>query len=200
MASVSTDGNACDAYEWIVRMVLSKKNIHRISLQFVLPSLFFCWVSVCAKAHNGPPFPIVTDKQIGTVKIAVWTHPDIGLGTFFVLVDPLPGTSVPNDLKIDLGIQPTSNRLAEVVYAMQRDNGRGEVQYNAQVEFDKQDFFKVRVHVQSSAGSGEVSSQVEATPQGFGRWDLLFYLTPFLAVAALFYHGVRKRRKKLAAN
>ena len=114
-----------------------------------------------------------------------------------MLVDPLPDTSVPNDLKIDLGIQPTSNRLPEVMYPMQRDSGRGEVQYNAQVEFDKQDFFRVRVRVQSSAGSGEAVSQVEATPQGFGRWDLLFYLSPFLAIAALFYHGVRKKRKRL---
>ncbi|HSS98023.1 MAG TPA: hypothetical protein VLK33_13375 [Terriglobales bacterium] len=166
-------------------------------LRFVSLFMFVCWVSVLAKAHNGPPFPIVTDKQIGTVKISVWTHPDIGTGTFFVLVDPLPGTAVPNDLKIDLGIQPTSNRLTEVIYPMQRDNGRGEVRYNAQVEFDKQDFFKVRVHVQSSAGSGEAISQVEATPAGFGRWDLLFYLSPFLLVAAMFYHGVRKKRKKL---
>jgi hypothetical protein len=80
---------------------------------------------------------------------------------------------------------------------MQRDNGRGEVQYNAQVDFDKQDFFKVRVNVQSSTGSAELLSQVEATPQGFGRWDLLFYLLPFLFIAAMFYNGVRKKRKKL---
>jgi hypothetical protein len=65
------------------------------------------------------------------------------------------------------------------------------------VDFDKQDFFKVRVHVQSLAGSGEVFSQVEATPQGFGRWDLLFYLLPFLLIAVLFYRGVRKKRKQL---
>src|SRR5215475_3531294 len=132
-------------------MGLHRKLIHK----YLLLLLFVCMGCVMANAHNGPPFPIITDKQIGTVKIAVWTHPDIGTGTFFVLVDPLPNTSVPADLKIDLGIQPTSNRLAEVVYPMQRGNGRGEIQYNAQVEFDKQDFFKVRVHVQSSAGSGE---------------------------------------------
>jgi len=79
----------------------------------------------------------------------------------------------------------------------ERDNGRGQLQYNAKVDFDRQDFFRVRVHVQSSTGSGEVTSQVEATPQGFGRWDLLFYLAPFFLIVALFYHGVRKKRKKL---
>lgn len=147
-----------------------------------------------AKAHNGPPFPIVTDKQIGDVRIAIWTHPDIGTGEFFVLVDPLPGKSVPSDLRIDLGIQPTSNRLPEVVYRMQRDNSRAQVQYNASATFDKQDYFKVRVHVQSARGNGEVSSQVEATPEGFGQWDLAFYLLPFAFIAALFYRGVRKKR------
>lgn len=172
--------------------------IRRKSLGFIVLFMFLCGVGLPAEAHNGPPFPIIVDKQIGSLKIAVWTHPDIGIGTFFVLVDPQPGSSVPADLKIDLGIQPVSNRLAEVVYPMQRDNGRGEVQYNAQVEFDRQDFFRVRVKLQSSAGSGEVTSQVEATPQGFGRWDLLFYLLPFLLIAALFYRGVRKKRKQLA--
>jgi len=167
-------------------------------VRFLFSLIFVCWLRVPAKAHNGPPFPIITDRQIGSVKIAVWTHPDIGIGTFFVLVDPLPGTSIPSDLKIDLGIQPTSDRLPEVIYPMQRDNGRGEVQYNAQVQFDKQDFFKVRVHLESSKGSGELSSQVEATPQGFGRWDLLFYLLPFLCIAAMFYRGVRKKRRQLS--
>jgi len=178
-------------------MQTSQEFMQKKSMQFVRLSIFLCCLSSFASAHNGPPFPIVEDKQIGSVKIAVWTHPDIGIGTFFVLVDPLPGSSIPNDLKIDLGIQPVSNRLSEVVYPMQRDNGRGQLQYNAKVDFDRQDFFRVRVHLQSSTGSGEVTSQVEATPQGFGRWDLLFYLAPFLLIAALFYHGVRKRRKKL---
>ncbi len=168
-----------------------KKNL----LQLLWLPICLCGLTLLAQAHNGPPFPIITDKQIGSVKVAVWTHPDIGTGTFFVLVDPLPGAAVPDDLKIDLGIQPTSNRLPEVIYPMQRDKGRREVQYNATVDFDRQDFFKVRVSLQSSAASGEVTSQVEATPQGFGRWDLLFYLAPFLLIAALFYRGVRKRKR-----
>lgn len=165
--------------------------------RFILPLIILGCLSSLAQAHNGPPFAIVVDQNTGPCKISVWTHPDIGLGTFFVLVDPLSGSSIPSDLKIDLGIQPMNGRLPEVVYAMQRDNGRGQLQYNAQVNFDRQDFFRVRVHLQSAAGSGEVTSQVEATPQGFGRWDLLFYLAPFLLIAALFYHGVRKKRKKL---
>ncbi len=166
--------------------------------RFVLLAAFLCAAASPAHAHNGPPFAIVVDQNTGPCRISVWTHPDIGLGTFFVLVDPLPGRSVPSDLKIDIGIQPVGGRLPEVVYPMQPENGRGQLQYNAKVDFDRQDFFRVRVHLQSAAGSGEIISQVEATPQGLGRWDLLFYLAPFLLIAALFYHGVRKKRKALA--
>jgi hypothetical protein len=178
--------------------MLTQKKLAQILLRLVSLPLFLCCLGLLAEAHNGPPFAIVVDQNTGPCKISVWTHPDIGVGTFFVLVDPLPGSSIPSDLKIDLGIQPISGRLPEVMYPMQRDNGRGQLQYNAQVDFDKQDYFRVRVHLQSSAGSGEVTSQVEATPQGFGRWDLLFYLAPFLLIAALFYRGVRKKQKNLA--
>ncbi len=163
----------------------------------LLPTLC-CLLSSLAAAHIGPPFPIVVDQQIGTCKISIWTHPDIGPSAFFVLVDPMPGTTVPNDLKMNIGIQPVSGRLAEVVYPMERESNRGQVQYNAQVEFDRQEFFRVRVHLQSATVNGEALSQVEATPTGFGRWDLLFYLSPFLLIAIVFYRGVRKKRKKLA--
>lgn len=166
--------------------------------RFFLFLLFLCVLNPQAKAHQGPPFPIIVDQKVGPCQISVWTDPDIGFGTFFVLVDPLPNNTVPNDLKIDLSVQPVSGRLAEVVYPLQRDNGRGQVQFNGQAEFDRQEFWKVRVSLRSSAGNGEISSQVEATPPGFGRWDLLFYLAPFVFIAAMFYRGIRKKRKKLA--
>ena len=44
-----------------------------------------------AGAHNGPPFPIIENRTVGGCVISLWTHPDVGTGTFFVLVDPIPG-------------------------------------------------------------------------------------------------------------
>ena len=46
-----------------------------------------------AQAHNGPPFPIIENQKVGPCIISLWTHPDVGTGTFFVLVDPLPGSN-----------------------------------------------------------------------------------------------------------
>jgi hypothetical protein len=148
-----------------------------------------------AAAHNGPPFPIITDQRVGPCIISLWTHPDLGTGTFFVMVDPVPGGTVPKDLKIQIGVQPASDRLAEVVYSAWLLNLRGQVEYKTEVQFDQQENWKVRLTLASSAGGGEAISQVVPTPAGFGRWDLLLYLLPFLGVGFLWASAITKRRR-----
>ena len=158
--------------------------------------------TMCAPAfaHNGPPFPIIENQKVGPCVISLWTHPDIGTGTFFVIVDPLPGNSVPSDLKVKIGVQPESGRLPEVLYDADRDDNRGQVDYKTAVQFDRDEFWRVRLVLESSQGRGEAFSRVEATPVGFGRWDLLFFLLPFLAVGFLWFRGMtrRGRRKRQA--
>jgi hypothetical protein len=153
-----------------------------------------------AQAHNGPPFPIIENQKLGPCIISLWTHPDVGTGTFFVLVDPLAGGKLPDDLKFEIGVQPESKRLPEVVYTATREDNRGQAEYKALTEFDKDEFWRVRLVMHSTLGGGEMLSRVEATPPGFGRWDLLLYLLPFLAVGFLWFRGMartRNRRKAL---
>jgi hypothetical protein len=149
-----------------------------------------------ASAHNGPPFPIIENKKVGPCIVALWTHPDVGTGAFYVFVEPVPGTTVPNDLKIEIGVQPLAGRLPEVLYAAERVKSRGPLQYNAQAAFDRQELWRVRLVVQSSQGGGEATTQVEVTPPGFGRWDLLLYLLPFLLVAFLWFRGMSRTRRR----
>jgi len=150
-------------------------------------------------AHNGPPFPIIENKRIGPCIVALWTHPDVGTGAFYVFVEPARGAAIPNDLKIEIGVQPVTGRLPEVLYPAEHVKSHGPVQYNAQAQFDKQELWRVRLVLHSSQGGGEATAQVEVTPPGFGRWDLLFYLLPFLIVAFLWFRGVaRVRRRKNA--
>jgi hypothetical protein len=151
---------------------------------------------VPAWAHNGPPFPIIENQKVGPCMVALWTHPDVGTGTFFVLVDPLPGGKIPDDLRIQIGVQPESGRLPEVIYPATREDNRGQVEYKALAEFDRDEFWRVRLILQSAQGSGEALSRVEATPPGFGRWDLLLYLLPFLAIAFLWFRGITRTRKR----
>jgi hypothetical protein len=148
-----------------------------------------------ASAHNGPPFPIIENRKMAGCVISLWTHPDIGTGTFFVLVDAVPGGKIPDDLKVQIGIQPESGRLVEVVYPAVRSDSRGQVEYNASAQFDRDEFYRVRLILRSSQGSEEALSRVEATPPGYGRWDLLLYLLPFLAVAFLWFRSMSRRRR-----
>jgi hypothetical protein len=151
-----------------------------------------------ANAHNGPPFPIIENKKVGPCIVALWTHPDVGTGAFYVFVQPTPGGTVPDDLKIKIGVQPVSGRLPEKLYEAERVKSHGQAQYNAQADFDRQELWRVRLVTQSSQGDGEATAQVEVTPPGFGRWDLLLYLLPFLLVAFLWFRGITRatRRRK----
>ena len=147
-----------------------------------------------AQAHNGPPFPIIENRKMSGCAVSLWTHPDVGTGTFFVLVDPTPGCQIPDDLKVEIGIQPESGRLAEVIYPAVREDSRGQVEYNVSAEFDRDEFYRVRLVLRSARGTEEALSRVEATPPGYGRWDLLLYLLPFLAVGFLWFRGMSRRR------
>ncbi len=154
--------------------------------------------SIPATAHNGPPFPIIENRRVGPFIIALWTHPDLGTGTFFVIVGPAPGQSIPGDLKVQVAVQPETGRLPEAVYDMWRDRVRDHVQFdNTQVVFDKQEYWRVRLILKSSIGGGEVLSRVEPTPTGLGRWDLLLYALPFLFVIFLWLRGMSRYRKRM---
>src|ERR1022692_1682073 len=96
-------------------------------------------------AHNGPPFPIIEGRRVGPCIVALWTHPDVGTGTFFVILDPPLGGKVPGDLKVEIGIQPVSGRLPEVHYTAQPNDVRGQVQYKASVYFDADEMWRVRL-------------------------------------------------------
>jgi hypothetical protein len=142
-------------------------------------------LSLPAQAHNGPPFPIIVDKRIGPCIVSLWTHPDIGTGMFWVIVDAPPGGSVPRDLKVEVAVQPINGRIAERRYAATIDESSSQLQYKAEATFDRQEFIHARVILRSAAGNGEAMATVEVTPVEFGRWDLLLYLMPFLGAGFL---------------
>jgi hypothetical protein len=174
----------------------SKRNFEGI-LSVGLLSLLWLMLTTPAKAHNGPPFPIIENRRVGPCVISLWTHPDVGTGAFFVFVEPIPGGTVPADLKVQIGVQPESRRLPEAVYTASQGHSGGQLQYKALVDFDRDEFWRVRLVVESSQGRGEEFSRVEATPVGFGKWDLLFFLLPFLLVAFLWLRGMSRHRSRM---
>ena len=168
--------------------------MHKTWSRFLATSALLAVSAVPVGAHNGPPFPIIEGKRVGPCIVALWTHPDVGTGTFFVILDPPPGSRIPKDVKVEIGIQPVSGRLKEVRYTAQREDLRGQVQYNTQVYFDADEIWKVHLILHSAAGDGEAYATVEATPPGLGRWDLLWFAAPFLGVGFLWFRVATRKR------
>jgi hypothetical protein len=152
-----------------------------------------------AWAHIGPPYPIMQNRKIGPLKIEVWSNPDVGTGSFFVVIDPPPGSSVPADIKVQVAVQPDSKRLPEAIYGAWREKLKDHVEFKTVVPFDREETWHVRVILSSAAVSGETDTDVSVTPGLLGRWDLLLYLLPFLGVSVLWFKAMSvkwKRRKK----
>ena len=162
-------------------------------MRYLATALLIFSFAARAIAHDGPPFLIVVDQQVGPCVISVWTDPDIGEGSFFVI----PQTAPPNDLTVQVAVQPTSGRLPEATYAAVREDLKGQVQYKTMVNFDVQENWRVRVSLHSAQGNGETIAFVEPTPEGLGRWDLLIYLLPFLAIGFIWLRAfLSKKRSK----
>ena len=195
MVNVTANGNARHHPR---RRLMFHDRIHRLHRSFYKICVmcgFLLVVTRSTSAHEGPPFPLFVDQKVDRYVVSVWTDPDVGTALFFVIVND---KDLPGDLRVQIGVQPMSGRLAEVFYPAERENIQGRVQYKSQVQFDAQEIWRVRVQLQSvQSGNAETVATVEATPPGYGRWDLLIYLLPFLAVGLLWAMAiVRKVRQR----
>lgn len=150
-----------------------------------------------AWAHIGPPYPIMQNRKVGPYNVSVWSNPDVGTGSFFVMIDPPAGGSVPDDIKVEIAVRPVSGRLAEARYGAWREKIRNRVEYKTEVPFDKEEAWHVRLILTSALGGGETSTDVQVTPPGLGRWDLLLFLLPFLGVGILWFKAAATKREQL---
>jgi hypothetical protein len=174
---------------------LHHNRINRLSaILLAIGSLFLAVRQ--ASAHEGPPYPILVDKMIGPCLVSVWADPDVGIGTYFIILEPSRGAKLPEDVTVEIGVQPVSGRLAEARYKAERENLRSRVQFKAEIPFDAQERWLTRILLKSSQGDGEATVEVEVTPPGYGRWDLLLYLFPFLGVGFLWLKAFLRRRSR----
>jgi hypothetical protein len=147
-------------------------------------------------AHEGPPFPLFVDQKVDRYVVSLWSDPDVGDALFFVIISAPQPAHLPSDLQVQISVQPASGRLPEAFYTAERESVSGQVQYRAVVRFDAEELWRVRVRLQSSEGNAETATTVEATPPGYGRWDLLLYLFPFLAVGVLWAIAMFRKIKR----
>lgn len=166
--------------------------LHRA--RYALPVVVVFVLISTTRAHEGPPYPLFVDRQVAPYVVSVWTDPDVGDALFFVILNA--PVQLPSDLRVQVGVQPVSGRLPEAFFPAEREDLQGQVQYRALVKFDAEELWNVRVKLESAQGNVETLATVEATPPGYGRWDLLVYLMPFLAIGALWAIAIVRRLKR----
>lgn len=169
---------------------------HRGQLLCCLVSfLLLCSVTALAHDHHAPPVRIITDEHVDPWTISLWAQQHMDIERFFVRVRPSSGatvSTVPDDLKVEIGIQPANHNSPEVFYPAIRDSE--EEQYVAEAPFDSEKSWQVRVRLQSSRGVSETTTYIGAAPPGPGQWQLLLYSLPFLSVVGLWLRVYWLRR------
>ena len=134
-----------------------------------------------AIAHEGPPYPILVDQPIPDYLVSVWGDPDVGTGTFYVILEPAGSNPTSKEPQVELWVQPVSDRLERVHYPAVWQEMTNRIQYLSEPKFDRQEMWNVGFLIHPSDGeTSELVAEVEVTPPGYGTWDLLIYLVPFL--------------------
>lgn len=153
-----------------------------------------------AVAHDGPPFPIVSDRAAGAYRVSVWTDPDTtddGTpgGQFWVrLADARSGGAVPQGTRATVVVRPLDRpgAAAAGVAAPVREDLTNQF---AAVVLDHEGRFAVHVSIEGPLGDAGVDGEVEATYDlRPAPYLIALYLAPFVVVGFLWARLVVRRR------
>ncbi|MGQ0552793.1 MAG: hypothetical protein ACT4PU_06190 [Planctomycetota bacterium] len=150
--------------------------------------------------HDGPPYPVIVDQPVGERILEVWTDPDIGTGTFLVLLTAPDGKTAPAPpSELQICVVPVAGHLPETCWPMRVDlDARPDattLRYVGEVEFPEGGWWTTRLVLRDEASVHEARVDVEVTPPGLGRIDFAIYLFPFVALGLLFLAAAIKRRR-----
>lgn len=157
-------------------------------------------------AHNGPPFPIVSDRPAGPYVVSIWTDPDTtddgsAGGQFWVRVHPAgQEVRLPPDTRALLTIAPV--RRDGPARSASAAPVRGDMTNQfAAVVMDHEGPFTVRVDIDGPLGAGTVTATVDATYDLRPPRSLFFlYLLPFVLVGLLWGRLLIRRRSGVASG
>jgi hypothetical protein len=163
----------------------------------LVSSLLLFSPNALAHDHHGPPARIIADAQVGPWTISAWIQQHMDTGRFFVKVRSSSGTTEPDDLKVEIGVQPAGQNSPVIFYPASSESPDG--QYRAELPFDTEQSWQVTVRLQSSRGVNEITTYIGPSAPGSGQWQFLLYSVPFLSVGGLWLRvywlrrGVKRR-------
>jgi hypothetical protein len=124
--------------------------------------------SATPRAHDGPPFPIVSDRRAGAYIVSVWTDPDAtddgsAGGQFWIQVQLADGNgAVPAATRATLDVRPVTRDAAVLSARTEPVRGDASNQFAA-VVMDHEGRFAVEVSIDGPAGPAAVTAEVDAT-------------------------------------
>jgi hypothetical protein len=163
-----------------------------------LAALWILALTSPAPAHDGPPYPILVDEEIGTRTFSVWADPDVGEGTFYLYL-PFEEAAPDPTVAIRLHARPLDESLAETTTDTEHAAPGRPYQRIAVVNFPHQGLWRVRFSMESAVGSGEAATDVEVTPPGLGKIDLIWFSAPFFLLGFLWLKAFLHRRSRESA-
>lgn len=169
-------------------------------MKLAAAALAIALCSPIASAHDGPPYPIVSDRTSGAYTISIWTDPDAtddesAGGQFWVTIEPSAASrALPPGTRARVSIRPIDRPGPELATPAQPVRGDVTNQFAALV-MDHEGRYAVRATVNGPLGPATIESAVDATydlrPPAY---MLAWYLLPFLTVGALWARLLFRRR------
>jgi hypothetical protein len=147
--------------------------------------------SEIVRAHNGPPFPIVSERSTGSYRISVWTDPDTTDdgspgGQFWVRLERASGTGeIPRQTRATVRIRPLDRAGPELSAPAAPVRGDVGNQF-AGLVMDHEGRFAVHVVVEGPLGAAAIDAEVDATYDlRPAPYMLVLYAAPFVLVGLL---------------
>jgi hypothetical protein len=149
-----------------------------------------------ALAHVGAPYPVLLEQPVGPYVASALADPDVGTGTFYVLVSLPDDQPIPPGTSVTLWVEPEDGHQAPAGHPAEREETRYGERFVARVPFDAEGPWQVRLVIDGPAGAGETSFTVRVTPSGIGWLASVACLIPFLILAALWMRGALRQRSE----
>jgi hypothetical protein len=161
-----------------------------------------------ARAHSGPPFPIVSTETRGPYSISIWTDPDstdngVAAGQFWIIIEPpTKDTPIPDGTRATVTVRaldstpPAGPRASDAAMQATTEPVRGDVTNQfALVTLDHEGPFAVHVDVTGPLGPAAVDSRIDATYDlRPAPYLIALYVGPFVLAGLLWTRLLLRRR------
>lgn len=144
-------------------------------------------------AHFGPPFPVAVDQAVGAYRIDVWADPDVGTGTFWIVIDS-PAVD-PAATTVEVSAEPVGGAGTPATVAATwapLADADGERRWEAAVPLDREGEWSLTVRIDGAPGSESLTVPITATPWGPTAGEAIGYSIPFVALAVFWLAAWRR--------